>query len=170
MRVSGCNCNCGCGANNAANTEMIEKARKIIDSKKNMVGPLIPVLHGIQDEFGYLPEEILKIVSTELNVSLSEIYGVATFYSFFSLEPKGEYVIRVCIGTACYVKGAQKILDKLSEELDVEVGKTSEDGKFTLEGCRCIGACGLAPVLTVNEKVYGRLELKDVDDIIKEYK
>ncbi|WBW99783.1 NADH-quinone oxidoreductase subunit NuoE [Oceanirhabdus sp. W0125-5] len=149
---------------------MIEKARKIIDSKKNMVGPLIPVLHGIQDEFGYLPEEILKIVSTELNVSLSEIYGVATFYSFFSLEPKGEYVIRVCIGTACYVKGAQKILDKLSEELDVEVGKTSEDGKFTLEGCRCIGACGLAPVLTVNEKVYGRLELKDVDDIIKEYK
>lgn len=167
--MSGCNCNCGCSANNAINTEMIEKARKIIDSKKNMVGPLIPVLHGIQDEFGYLPEEILKIVSNELNVSLSEIYGVATFYSFFSLEPKGEYVVRVCIGTACYVKGAQKILDKLSEDLNVEVGKTSEDGKFTLEGCRCIGACGLAPVITINDKVYGRLVPEDIDDILKEY-
>ncbi len=168
--MSGCNCNCGCGANNAANTEMIEKARKIIDSKKNMVGPLIPVLHGIQDEFGYLPEEILKIVSEELNVSLSEIYGVATFYSFFSLEPKGEYVIRVCIGTACYVKGAQKILDKISNDLNVEVGKTSDDGKFTLEGCRCIGACGLAPVITINDKVYGRLVPEDIDGILKEYK
>lgn len=170
MRVSGCNCNCGCGVNNAANEEMIKKARTIIDSKKNMAGPLIPVLHGIQDEFGYLPEEILKIVSEELSVSLSEIYGVATFYSFFSLEPKGEYIIRVCIGTACYVKGAQKILDKLSDDLGVEVGKTSEDGKFTLEGCRCIGACGLAPVITVNDKVYGRLAVEDIDDIIKEYK
>ncbi|MCM1992375.1 NADH-quinone oxidoreductase subunit NuoE [Oceanirhabdus seepicola] len=170
MRVSGCNCNCGCSDNNAINTELIKKAREIIDSKKNMVGPLIPVLHGIQDEFGYLPEEVLKIVSEELNVSLSEIYGVATFYSFFSLEPKGEYVIRVCIGTACYVKGSQKILDKLSEDLNVEVGKTSEDGKFTLEGCRCIGACGLAPVITINDKVYGRLVPEDIDDILKEYK
>jgi NADH-quinone oxidoreductase subunit E/NADP-reducing hydrogenase subunit HndA len=101
---------------------------------------------------------------------MSEIYGVATFYSIFSLEPKGEHVIRVCLGTACYVKGSQLIIDKISQELQLEVGKTTKDGKFTLEATRCLGACGLAPVMTIDEKVFGRLVPEDIPAILAEYK
>lgn len=159
-------CCCGCRGNESLKEEVLE----IIKDHKGKKGALIPVLHGIQNKHGYLPEEALHVVSEELNVPMTEIYGVATFYSFFSLEPKGEHIIRVCMGTACYVKGAQQLLDKLEAELNIEVGKTTEDGKFTLEACRCLGACGLAPVMTIGEKVYGRLVPEDLDEILEEYK
>ena len=135
-----------------------------------MKGALIPVLHEVQKLFGYLPEEALQVVSEELNISMSEIYGVSTFYSQFTLEPKGEHIIKVCLGTACYVKGAQDILERFASVLEVEVGKTTKDGKFTVEAARCLGACGLAPVLMVDDKVYGRLIPDDVIRIIEEYK
>ena len=159
-------CCCGCGQKD----EKFEKIKGIIEEHKEQKGALIPVLHEVQNLYGYLPEDILHVVSQELNVPMTEIYGVATFYSIFSLKPKGEHVIRVCLGTACYVKGSQLIIDKISQELNVEVGKTTEDGKFTLEATRCLGACGLAPVMTIGEKVYGRLVPDDIPGILAEYK
>lgn len=163
-----CETGCCCGAKK--NDKIHEVSMEIINRFRDMNGALIPILHAIQDKFGYLPEEALELVSEEISIPLSEIYGVATFYSFFSLEPKGEYVVRVCMGTACYVKGSQLILDELSKELNIEVGKTTEDGKFTLEACRCIGACGLAPVIMIGEKVYGRLLPEEIKRILQEYK
>jgi len=148
----------------------LEKVKDITKKFKDMKGALIPALHEVQKLFGYLPEGALQIVSEELNIPMSEIYGVSTFYSQFTLEPKGEHIIKVCLGTACYVKGAQDILDRFSSILEVEVGKTTSDGKFTLEAARCLGACGLAPVLMVDDKVYGRLIPDDVIRIIEEYK
>lgn len=161
-------CCSGCDGN--IKDENLARAKEVIDINRNKEGALIPVLHEVQGLYGYLPEEILKIVSEELNISMSEIYGVATFYSIFSLKPKGKNVIRVCLGTACYVKGSQLLLDKLSEELEVEVGMTTADGNFTLESTRCIGACGLAPAIMVNDKVYGRLVAADIKNILEEYK
>ncbi|MBZ4663902.1 MAG: nuoE [Caloramator sp.] len=160
------NC-CCCGGNHV--DERLEKVMKVIEEHKTVKGGLIPVLHEIQDTYGYLPEDILKIVSKELDIPMAEIFGVASFYSYFSLEPKGEHIIRVCLGTACYVKGAQGLIDRLSKELNVEVGKTTEDGKFTLEATRCLGACGLAPVMVIGEKVYGRITPDDIPNILKEY-
>lgn len=159
-------CCCGCNQKD----ERFEKVKEVVESHKETKGALIPVLHEIQRLYGYLPEDVLKVVSEELNIPMTEIYGVATFYSIFSLEPKGEHVIKVCLGTACYVKGSQLLIDKISEELDVQVGKTTDDGKFTLEATRCLGACGLAPVLTVDEKVYGRLVPDDIPKILEQYK
>lgn len=160
-----CCCSCGCNEKD----DRLEKALEIIRKYKEVKGGLMPVLQQIQNVYGYLPEDVLKIVSDELNIPMSEIYGVATFYSFFSLKPKGKYIIRVCLGTACYVKGSQLIIDKLSELLDVQVNETTKDGKFTLEATRCLGACGLAPVMMINDKVYGRLTPDDVANILKEY-
>ena len=128
------------------------------------------VLHKAQNLFGYLPIEIQKMISEELRIPLSEIYGVATFYSQFSLIPKGEYKIGVCLGTACYVKGSQEILDKVEELLGISVGQTTSDRKFSIDATRCLGACGLAPVLTVNEDVYGKLNPDDVKEIIEKYR
>ncbi|SHH16618.1 NADH-quinone oxidoreductase subunit NuoE [Tepidibacter thalassicus] len=150
--------------------ENFEKLDQVIDKYKGKPGALMPVLTEAQKIFGCVSIEIQKKISEELNIPLAEIYGVATFYSQFSLQPKGEYVIGVCLGTACYVKGAQDLIDKISEKLNVEVGKTTEDGKFTLVATRCIGACGLAPVLTVNEDVYGKLVVDDIDGILAKYK
>lgn len=161
------NC-CCCGGNQV--DERLEKAREVIGKYKDAKGGLIPVLHQIQNIYGYLPEDVLKEVSSELNIPMSEIYGVASFYSYFSLEPKGEHVIRVCLGTACYVKGSQLLIDKISQELNIEVNKTTPDGKFTLEATRCLGACGLAPVMVIGEKVYGRLTPDMIPEILKEYK
>lgn len=144
------------------------KVREAIQQFRMLQGALIPVLHEIQDIYGYLPEEALRIVSSELDMPMAEIYGVATFYSFFSLEPKGEHVIRVCMGTACYIKGAQAVLDRLSQELNIPVQGTTPDGKFTLDATRCLGACGLAPVMTIGEKVYGRLTPKEIPKILKQ--
>ncbi|BEP28464.1 NADH-quinone oxidoreductase subunit NuoE family protein [Helicovermis profundi] len=157
-------------AKNTLTKENFEKLDQIIEKYKGTQGPLMPVLHEGQKIFGALTFEVQKRISEKLNVPLAEIYGVVTFYSQFTLEPKGEFVIGVCLGTACYVKGSQNIIDRMSRELDVKVGCTSCDGKFTLEATRCIGACGLAPVLTVNEDVYGRLVESDVPKILAKYK
>lgn len=130
---------------------------------------LMPALQKAQAIYGYLPIEVQKIVAHELDIFLEEVYGVVTFYSQFSLNPKGRYQVSVCLGTACYVKGAGDVFDELSKELGIKGGECSDDGKFSLEACRCIGACGLAPVITINEDVYGRLELADIPDIVKKY-
>ncbi|SEG09304.1 NADH-quinone oxidoreductase subunit E [Caloramator fervidus] len=161
------NQNCCCGGKCV--DERLEKVKKVIEEYKTVKGGLIPVLHKIQDIYGYLPEDVLKVVSQELNIPMAEIFGVASFYSYFSFEPKGKYIIRVCLGTACYVKGAQGLIDRLCKELNVEVGKTTADGKFTLEATRCLGACGLAPVMVIGEKVYGRITPDDIPNILKEY-
>ncbi|MGB3368868.1 MAG: NAD(P)H-dependent oxidoreductase subunit E [Acidaminobacteraceae bacterium] len=149
--------------------ENFEKLNEAIEKYKGTKGPLMPTLHDGQKIFGALPLEVQKEISKGLNIPLAEIYGVVTFYSQFTLEPKGDFVIGVCLGTACYVKGSQNIVDRISNEISVAIGATSSDGKFTLEATRCIGACGLAPVLTVNEDVYGRLVESDVVDILKKY-
>jgi NADH:ubiquinone oxidoreductase 24 kD subunit len=164
-----CSEKCCCNEN-IENDERMNKVPEIIEKFKNVNGALIPVLHEIQKLFGFLPKPVLEKVSDGLNISMSEIYGVATFYSQFALEPKGEHIIKVCLGTACYVKGSQEIMDKLCGELDVEVGKTTKDGKFTIEAARCLGGCGLAPVMTIDEKVYGRLVPDDVVRILKDYR
>jgi len=160
MSESTC-CNC--------NKNMDEKLNEIIRKYKNTDGALIPVLHEAQDIYGYLPMDVQKKISEGLNIPLSEIYGVVTFYTQFSLKPKGKYKINVCLGTACYVKGSGIILDKIKEKLNIDVGECTEDGKYSLDACRCIGACGLAPVMTINEEVYGRLVPDDVGDILKKY-
>ncbi len=142
---------------------------KIIEEEKGEKGALIPVLQKAQDIYGYLPIEVQKIVADGLSVPLQEVYGVATFYSFFSLQPKGKYKISVCLGTACYVKGSGDLHAKLLEVLGIEDGGCTPDGKFSVEACRCIGACGLAPVLTVNDDVYGRLTVDDIEGILAKY-
>ena len=142
---------------------------KVIAEKKDDRGALMPILQKAQDIYGYLPIEVQTIISNEMNIPLEKIYGVVTFYSQFSLNPKGKYQISVCLGTACYVKGSGDIYNKLREKLGIEGGGCTPDGKFSLEACRCIGACGLAPVITVNDEVYGRLTVDDVDDILKKY-
>lgn len=153
----------------AAMKEKMEKLEHILKEHKNVQGALMPVLHETQELFGYIPEEAQKRISEVLNVPLAEIYGVATFYSRFTLKPRGKYTISVCLGTACYVKNAQGVLDRLKEELNVESGDTTEDGKFTLEATRCLGCCGLAPVMMINEDVYGKLVPDDIPGILKKY-
>lgn len=149
--------------------EQMAKLLEIIKKHKDEEGSLIPILHEAQKVYGYLPMEVQEIIADELEIPLTEVYGVATFYSQFTLTPKGKYKIGVCLGTACYVRGAQKIIEKLSEELGIEVGETTEDGKYTLEATRCVGACGLAPVLMVNDDVYGRLVEDDISSILEKY-
>ena len=143
---------------------------QVIEANKDRKGALMPILNEAQNIFGAIPIEVQTVISEKLDISLAEIYGVVTFYSQFSLVPKGEFVIGLCLGTACYVKGAQNILDRLETELGIKVGETSKDGKFTLEATRCLGCCGLAPVMVINEKVYGRLEPGQITGIIKQYK
>ncbi|MBQ5994471.1 MAG: NAD(P)H-dependent oxidoreductase subunit E [Clostridia bacterium] len=130
---------------------------------------LMHVMQEAQEIYGYLPYEVQIMIAEGMDVPLEKVYGVSTFYAQFALSPKGKYNISVCLGTACYVKGSQEVLDKLSEILGIESGECTADGKFSLEACRCIGACGLAPVLTVNDEVYGKLTAKDVPDILKKY-
>ena len=149
--------------------EQEEKLQAVIEKYKGTDGALIPVLHEAQNIFGYLPIEVQKKISDGLDVPMTEIYGVVTFYTQFSIYPKGKYHIGVCLGTACYVKGSGDIIDRIKQRLGVEVGQCTDDGKFSLEATRCIGACGLAPVLTVNDDVYGRLTVDDVDDILAKY-
>ncbi|MDK2866203.1 MAG: formate dehydrogenase ferredoxin subunit [Clostridiales bacterium] len=156
-------------AKNFLTAENFAKLESVIEAHKDMQGPLMPVLHEAQHIFGAIPMAVQKVISEKLNVPLAEIYGVVTFYSQFTLEPKGDFLISVCLGTACYVKGSQKLIDKVTELTGVSVGTTSADGKFSLEATRCIGACGLAPVMTVNDDVYGRLVVDDVPGIIAKY-
>jgi NADP-reducing hydrogenase subunit HndA len=158
--------NCRCGGVD----ERTQRLQDIIEKNKNVKGALIPVLHEAQELYGYLPMSVQKVISEGLDIPLSEIYGVVTFYTQFSLKPKGKYQVQVCMGTACYVKGANLILDKMKEKLGIHVGDCTEDGKFSLDACRCIGACGLAPVIMINEDVYGRLTPDEVESIIDKYK
>ena len=148
---------------------MKEQLEEIIAKYKDTPGALIPVLHEAQELYGYLPFEVQKISADGLDIPVAKVYGVVTFYSRFSLTPKGKYRISVCLGTACYVKGAAEILDKLKERLSIDVGECTDDGLFSLDSCRCIGACSLAPVVTINEEVYGKLVPEDIDGIIDKY-
>ena len=149
--------------------EQEAKLKAVIEERKNIPGALMGVMQEAQEIYGYLPLEVQQIIAEGLGVSVEKVYGIATFYAQFALSPKGKYNISVCLGTACYVKGAQKLIDRLVEVLGIQPGECTADGKFSLEACRCIGACGLAPVLTVNEDVYGRLTDKDIDGIIAKY-
>lgn len=137
---------------------------------KNMPGVTMPALQKAQEIYGYLPIEVQRIVADTLERPLAEVYGISTFYAQFSLCPKGAYKISVCLGTACYVKGSGKIYEKLQEKLGITGGECTADGKFSLDACRCIGACGLAPVMTINDEVYGRLTVDDVDTILAKYR
>ena len=152
------------------NEAAVKKINEICDRYANETTPLMMILSDIQTEYGYIPVEVQELVSEKTGISVAEIYCVVTFYSFFSLKPKGKYVVGVCLGTACYVKGAQQIIDKFSELLGIAPGGTTEDGLFTLDALRCIGACGIAPAVTINGKVYPKLQVSDVPGIVKEYK
>ena len=149
--------------------EQEAKLMEIIAAHKDMQGALMPVLQQAQDVYGYLPIEVMKMIAEGLNIPLEEVYGVATFYAQFSLNPKGQYQIAVCMGTACYVKGSGDIIERIKVKLGIEPGGITPDGKFSLDATRCIGACGLAPVMTINGEVYGRLVASDVDKILAEY-
>ena len=149
--------------------EQEAKLKAVIEAKKNIPGSLMSIMQEAQGIYGYLPLEVQQMIAQGVGVSVEEVYGIATFYAQFALSPKGKYNISVCLGTACYVKGSQKLVDRLSEVLGIQPGECTPDGKFSLEACRCIGACGLAPVLTVNEDVYGRLTDKDIDGILAKY-
>ena len=143
--------------------------KKVIAKYKNQPGGLMPALQEAQGIYGYLPYEVQKMLAEGMDVSMSEVFGVATFYAQFSLVPKGKYIISVCLGTACYVKGADKVLTAIEEKLGIKSGECTPDRKFSIEACRCVGACGLAPVLLVNEDVYGRLGTDDVAGVLEKY-
>lgn len=149
--------------------EQEARLKEVIAEHKDVPGAVMPVLQKAQDIYGYLPQEVQIMIADGLNVPFEEVYGVSTFYSQFSLSPKGKYNISVCLGTACYVKGSGALVDKITQILGIEAEECTADGKFSLTACRCIGACGLAPVLTVNDDVYGRLVPEDIDGIIKKY-
>lgn len=144
--------------------------KEYIDTVKNSQGILMQTLQKAQDIFGYLPLEVQQFIADETNIPLADIYGVVTFYTQFTVEEKGKHKVGVCLGTACYVKGSQEIMDKLIDELNIKVGQTTEDRMFTLEATRCLGCCGLAPVMTVDEDVYGTIDPKKVPEIIAKYK
>ena len=144
--------------------------KEVCKSYDNKPGEVINVLHKVQGEFGYLPAEVQELVAKELNIPVSRVYGIVSFYSFFTMTPKGQYPISVCLGTACYVRGAEKVLDELKRQLGIGVGEVTPDGKFSRNCLRCVGACGLAPVIEVGEKVYGRMTPDRVKDVLAEYK
>lgn len=161
-KCTGCNCQ-------SAKDPRYQELAQVIEEYRDMEGALIMVLHKAQEIFGYLPEDVQKIVAKELDLPLAEVYGVTTFYSYFSLKPRGKYRIAVCLGTACYVRGAAELVSAIEKHLNIKVNDTTDDGRFTLEVSRCIGACGLAPVMTINEDVYGRLSPDKVPDILAKY-
>ena len=147
----------------------VQELQDICKQYHNDPGELINALHGAQELFGYLPAEVQEIIADEMNVSVAHVYGVVTFYSFFTMLPKGKHPISICLGTACYVRGAEKVLDEFKRLLDMKVGETTSDGKYSLSCLRCVGACGLAPVVTIGERVYGRVSPEDVKGILDEY-
>lgn len=156
---------CECGEN-----RMDPKMEEILSKYEKDKSNLIQILNEVQEYYGYIPKHAQFSISEYLDLPMAEIYGVITFYSRFTLEPKGKYNIQVCLGTACYVKGSEKILDKLKEKLGIDVGEVTKDGKFSIEATRCIGACGLAPVFTVNGEVYGKATPELLEKVIDEYK
>ncbi len=147
----------------------LQQLKDICKSFNNEPGELINVLHKAQSVFGYLPAEVQEVVARQLNVAVAKVYGVVTFYSFFTMVPRGKYPISVCTGTACYVRGAEKVLDEFKRLVKVPVGETTPDGKFSIAGLRCVGACGLAPVVLIGDKTYGRVAPDGVKKILKEY-
>lgn len=148
----------------------LNKIKEICKSFNNEEGELINVLHKTQEHFGYLPAEIQEAVAQELKMSVAKVYGVVTFYSFFTMLPKGKFPISICTGTACYVRGADNVLQEFKRQLNIEVGETTDDGKYSLSCLRCVGACGLAPVVLVGDKTYGRVSPEGVKEILQEYK
>ncbi len=148
----------------------VKQITEICDRYADEKTPLMMILSDIQREYGYIPLEVQELVSDKTGIPVAEIYGVVTFYSFFSLQPKGKYVIGCCLGTACYVKGAQQVIDKFSEILGIKAGETTADGLFTIDALRCIGACGIAPAVSINGKVYPKVSVNAVSGIVDEYK
>ena len=153
----------------AGTKQQMRELMKCINAHKNEKGALMPVLHEAQNIYGYLPAEVQTVIADELNVPLAEVYGVATFYSQFSLQPKGKHKISICLGTACYVKGSDKVLEAVEHELRISCGECTPDKKFSIESCRCVGACGLAPVMIIDGEVYGKLSPADVKGILDKY-
>ncbi len=149
--------------------EQQEQLFKVIDENGGKNGSVMPILQKAQEIYGYLPIEVQTMIAEKMDVPLEEIYGVSTFYSLFALTPKGKYNVSVCMGTACYVKGAADVLGKICEVLGIQPEECTQDGKFSITECRCIGACGLAPVMTVNDDVYGRVSVSEVEDILSKY-
>ncbi|MGN0686972.1 MAG: NADH-quinone oxidoreductase subunit NuoE [Oscillospiraceae bacterium] len=158
-----------CAVPFAGTAEQEAQLKAVIAEHADDRGALMPVLQKAQEIYGYLPIEVQTMIAEGMDIPLEKVYGVVTFYAQFSLNPKGKYRISVCLGTACYVKGSGDIFNALSEKLGIKGGEITPDGKFSLDACRCIGACGLAPVLTVNEDVYGNLTVDDVDKILAKY-
>ncbi len=149
--------------------EQVARIKEICFSFNNNPGELINILHKTQGTFGYLPAEVQEVIADELNIPVAKVFGVVTFYSYFTMKPKGKHPISICTGTACYVRGAEKVLDELKKKLNIEVGETTADGKFSISCLRCVGACGLAPVVMIGDKTYGRVSPDGVEDILNEY-
>lgn len=158
------------GSEKAEHEEKLAKLNAVIEEFEGQPGALIPVLHKAQQIYGYLPEEVQYHISQGLRVPLADVYGVVTFYALFTMTPRGEHNVSVCLGTACYVKGAGELVSKITDELGIKIGEVSPDRKFSMEATRCIGACGLAPVLTINEEVHGRLNADQLDELLQKYK
>ena len=154
----------------AIKPEVVQGVKDICDSYANEPSPLMMILSAIQKKYGYIPLEVQQIISEKTGIPVAEIYGVVTFYSFFSLKPKGKYVLGICLGTACYVKNSQQVVDKFSSLLGIQPGETTKDGLFTIEAIRCIGACALAPAMSINGKVYPKVTPDQVGKIIEEYR
>lgn len=154
---------------NCMNQKVEKETREILEKYPKERNQLIAILNEVQERYGYIPKQAQRVVSEELSIPMAEIYGVITFYSRFTLSPKGKYNISICLGTACYVKGSQKILDRAKERLKIEPGQVTPDGKFSIDDVRCVGACGLAPVFMVNDEVYGRATVKKFDEVIDKY-
>ena len=167
MSVKACKCNC---CDNVDEAKLFKQLDSILNDYKGKPGALIPVLQIAQGIFGYLPEKVLKVISDKLNKPYSEVAGVVGFYSFFSRYPRGRHVVRVCLGTACYVRGGKQVLDAIKKELDIDVGATTDDRMFTLEVARCFGACGLAPAVMIDEDVHQRVKPARVREMLSKYR
>ncbi|MCK5595539.1 NAD(P)H-dependent oxidoreductase subunit E [bacterium] len=161
---------CPCKEKKVTDKQKYDQLKEFIDGNRNKKGYLIPVLHMAQAIFGYLSKEVQNFVAREMNISVSIVAGVVTFYSYFKLVPTGRHTVTVCLGTACYVRGANKILDALEKKLGIKIGETAKDRRFSLGAQRCLGACGLAPVIMINKDVHGRISAKKLDAIIEQYK
>ena len=154
---------------NCVEQKLKQEVKEILEQYTTAKDNLVPILNDVQVKYGYIPQIAQSEISEYLSIPMAEIYGVITFYSRFTLKPKGKYNVAVCLGTACYVKGSQKIMDRLKERLKIEAGETTKDGKFSIEETRCVGACGLAPVFMVNDEVYGNATVKQFDEVIDKY-
>ncbi|MDL2282583.1 NADH-quinone oxidoreductase subunit NuoE [Parabacteroides sp. OttesenSCG-928-G06] len=150
-------------------TSKAEELKAICAQYNNDPGELINILHAAQGKFGYIPREVQEVIASALQIPVSKVYGVVSFYSFFTMTPKGKYPVSICMGTACYVRGAEKVLDEFERQLDIKVGETTKDGLFSIDCLRCVGACGLAPVAMIGDQVYGRVTPEKVKDILSDY-